>query len=253
MLRAERGEEARVFGGAVAGRADQHHAVRARDRLGVEIDVAGVEIAEVDGLAGAVGVHRPEVVIVDLRAIDVFPAGVEDSPVGQHPGRVVLLEVRRELAEVAAVGVAAVEIGHLGQPAVDPAPAAGGNENDAAVGQEAGLDVVVDAGGQLPQSAAVGSDLVEVVRVLAASTIGEDDPPAVVIDARVADGPLRIVDQHGHLAAGEAQLAEPAALAVALLMSVGREIAEVGIPVLVEDAPHGEDNLLGATGRRGRN
>ena len=67
-----------------------------------------------------------------------------------------MLQVGGELADVPAVGVAAVDIGHLGHPAVDPAAAPCGDEHDAAVGQPARLDVVVDPVGQLPQAAAVG-------------------------------------------------------------------------------------------------
>ncbi len=43
-------------------------------RLGVEHHGSGVHVAEVDHLAGAVGVGGPEVVELDAAAVDVFPA-----------------------------------------------------------------------------------------------------------------------------------------------------------------------------------
>ncbi len=55
---------------------------------------------------------------MDLRAVHVFPSHVEDPAVGEHPRRVVVLQVGRELTDVLAVGVAAIDVGHLRQPAL---------------------------------------------------------------------------------------------------------------------------------------
>ena len=49
---------------AVAGRVDEDDLVGAGDGLRVDEDAAGVVVAEIDRVAGAVGVARPEVVVV---------------------------------------------------------------------------------------------------------------------------------------------------------------------------------------------
>ena len=85
---------------------------------------------------------------------------------------------------------------------------------------------------------------VEQVVLRAALAIGEEDPPAVVMHARIADAALGIVDQQGELAGPQVQLAELAEFAVHRPAAVGGPIADVGVPMLVEDAPRGEDDLL---------
>ena len=151
--------DAFVLGLAVARRERRDDLVRARNRLGVDHDGPWILVAEVDRLPRAVGIDDPQMVIMHLAAVDVFPAGIEDASVGQRPRRVVVLDVAGELADVLALAVAAVQHRHLGQPAVHPAFAAARNEHDAAIGQVAGLDVVPGAVGQLAQPAAVGVDL----------------------------------------------------------------------------------------------
>ena len=74
-------------------------------------------------------------------------------PSGKGHGRVVLFVVAGERPHVRAVGVAAVQHGDLGEPAVDPAFAAGGDKDDVAVGEIRRLEVIVAAGGQLAQPA----------------------------------------------------------------------------------------------------
>src|ERR1035437_1575562 len=107
--------------------------------------------------------------------------------------------------------VAAVEDSDLATPAVDPALAARGDEHDVAVGQVGGLDVVVSAVGELPQTAAVGTDFVEVELLRAAFAIAEEDLPAVVVDLRVAHPAARVIEQRGELAEGQVQAVELAA------------------------------------------
>ena len=68
------GDRAVVIPPPVPGREDRHHFVRLRDRFGVDHHRAGMLVAEIHRLAGPVRIGRPEVVIADLRAIDVFPA-----------------------------------------------------------------------------------------------------------------------------------------------------------------------------------
>src|SRR5512136_497799 len=103
----------------------RHDLVRAGDGLGVNHDYVGMEVAVPGHLGGAVGVGGPEVMVVDLAAINVFPARVEQAAIGQRPRGVVLFVVAGDGAEVLAVGVASVHDGDLGEPAVDPALAAG--------------------------------------------------------------------------------------------------------------------------------
>ena len=248
--RDDRGDAA-VLVAAVAGREGGDDLVGAGDRLGVDHDDARVHVAVVDGLGRAVGVHGPQVVELDLAAVDVFPAGVEDAAVGQHPGRVVVLGVGRDALDVRAVGVAAVEDADLGHPAVDPAVAAGGDEDDVAVGQVGGLEVVVRAVGELAQARAVDVDLVEVVVAGACLAVGEEDPLAVVVDLRVADGAARVVDDRGDFAGSRVPPGEPAGVgdrAVAgegHLVFIVAVVADVGVPVRVVVLHAGaEDDFL---------
>jgi hypothetical protein len=81
----------------------------------------GWKVAEPRHLRGAVRIHGPEVVEVNLAAVHVFPARVEDASVGQRPRGVVVLVVAGERADVCAVGVAAMQHGDLREPAIDPA------------------------------------------------------------------------------------------------------------------------------------
>ena len=62
---------------------------------------------------------------------------------------------------------------------------------------------------------AVDVDLVEVIGRRAALAVGEEDLLAVVVDLRIADAALGIVQQHLQLAGAQVQPAEPAAVAVA--------------------------------------
>ena len=66
------------------------------------------------------------------------------------------------------------------EPAVDPAPAARGDEDDPAVGKGAGIQVVVGAGGELAQPRAVGLDFIEVKLLGAALAPGKYDPAFVL-------------------------------------------------------------------------
>src|ERR1035437_3121152 len=133
--------------------------------------------------------------VVDLAGIHVFPARVEDATVGQRPGGVVLVVVAGEETDVLAVGVATVQDGDLREPAVDPALAAGGDEDDVAVGQVGGLDIVVRAVGELAQAGAIGVDLAEVILLRAALAIAEEDLAAVVVDLWVAHPAARVIEE----------------------------------------------------------
>jgi hypothetical protein len=167
-----------VFAASVAGREDRHHFRRSRNRLGVDHQDARMLVPVEYHLRGAVRVGGPQMMVVDLGSVDIFPALIQDAAVGQRPRRVVVFHIGRQRAEVSAVGVAAVQHGDLGQPALDPALAAAGDEHDAVVGQIGRFDVVVGPVGQLPQVAAVHVDLVQMIVLGAAGPVREQDFPA---------------------------------------------------------------------------
>lgn len=77
LVRGDQGGDARVVGDPVTGGEAGQDVGGARDGLGANHDDVRLLVAVVDGLGGAVGVHGPEVVKLDLTAVDVFPAGVE--------------------------------------------------------------------------------------------------------------------------------------------------------------------------------
>ena len=141
-------------------------------------------------------------VVVNLRAVDVFPPLIENASVGQRPRGVVLLEVGGQQFDVAPVAVAAVEGGHLGEPAIDPTLAAAGDEDDAAVGQVAGLEIIPRAVGELADVAAVEAAIVEVIVGVGALAPSKQDVGGVVVEGRVADAALRVVDQDSDQPAG---------------------------------------------------
>ncbi len=184
----------------------------------------------------AVWIHRPEVMELDVAAINVFPAGIEDATVGQDPGSVVLPRVEGEAADVAAVDFAAVDGAHLRHPAGHPTAAAGGDEGDAAIGQVGRLIIVVRPVGNLPEAAAVKLDLVEVVVMRACLEVGEDGLVAVIMDLRIADGAPFGVKEDGGLARGEMELHEPAVGVTAIAgegqpRCVAAVVANVGVPM----------------------
>ena len=240
-------------GMAMAGREARHDFVRAGDRLGVNHHDAGVVVAVPGHLGGAVGVGGPEMMVVDLAAIHVFPARVEQAAIGQRPGGIVLLVVAGDGADVLAAGVAAIQDGDLREPAVHPALAARGDEDDVAVGQVGGLDVVVRAVRELAQAGAIGVDLAEVILLGAALAIAEEDLAAVVVDLRVAHAAARVIEQRGELARGQVQAIELGAFPPCLARRVVGVVADVGIPMPVGlvDPARGEDDIVHARHRPG--
>ncbi len=242
-----------MLGLAVPGRKAGHHFVRARDRLGVNHHDAGVEVAIPGHLGRAVGIGDPEMVIVDLAAIDVFPARIEDAAIGQRPGCVILLVVAGDGADVPAIGVATVQDGDLRKPAVDPALAARRDENDVAVGKVGGLDIIVGAIGKLPQAAAVGIDFVKVVLLRATFAIAEEDLPAFVVNLRVTHTTARVIKERAELAGGQAPTIELGAFPPCLPLRVVGVVAYVCIPMPVRliDPARGEDDIVHARHRAG--
>ena len=80
-------------------------------------------------------------------------------------------------------------------------------------------------------------DDMEQVVLRAAFAVGEEDPLAVVMHGRIADAALRVVDQQREFAGPQVQLAELAEFAVHRPAAVCGPVADVGVPVFVQDAP----------------
>lgn len=251
-----------VFGHAVSGRERGHDLARAGDRFGVEHGDPGELVAEEHGHARTVRVDRPKMMVEQLVAVDILPPRIEHSAIGQHPGRVFVLGIAAHCAEVLAVAVAAVEDGDPGVPAGHRTPAAAGDEHDPAVGQVGRLDVVVRAVGHLDQTAAVGVDFAEVIGVLAALAIREEDLATLVMDDRIADPAFRIIEEHLQLTGSQVEPAETSAFAVRpetpVVLAQGRPLgvlgivavrAEVAIPMVAAGNSLGKHNLLD-TGHR---
>ena len=87
----------------------------ALDRLGIDHQCAGVHVAKVDHLGRPVRVGCPQMMVVDLGAVDVFPTLVEDPTVMKRPGRVVVFQVGGNGMDVFAIRPATMEDGHLRQ------------------------------------------------------------------------------------------------------------------------------------------
>ena len=244
---------------AVAGREGRDDLPGARNRLGVEHGKPVELIAEENHLARAIGVGRPQVMKGKLTTVDVLPAHINHAPVTQHPGRVVVLDVRGKHPDITAVPVASVERGDGRAVAVDEAIAAAGTEEDAAIGQIGRLDVVAGTVGELPQAGAVDVDLVKVILFFASLAVGEENLFGVVMHLRVADAAFRVLEQNLQCLRADIQPAQPSAVAEtrwdllvgdALLRRIFgdgcRVTAEVRVPVVETADPHGEDNLLNA-------
>ena len=246
-IRGDNRDRARVLVDAVAGREGRDDLARAGDGLGVEHDDVRVHVPEIDRGAGAVGIHRPKAVILDLAAIHVFPAHVKQPAIGQRPGRVVVLGVGRDHLDVAAVGSAAVDHADLSHPAIYPAFAARGDKRDVAVGEVGWLVVVELAGSKLLQAGTVRADLVEVVEVRAGFAVGEQNLSRVVMDLRITDGAALRVEQRGALAGTNVPFAELARVGFAVagvgfLVLVLAVIADVRVPVRIVVARAGAED-----------
>ena len=198
---------------------------------------------------------------MDLRAVDVLPAHVQDAAVGQDPGRVIVVVVAGQHPQVGTIGVATVQRGHPAVPAIDKPPAAAGAEHDPAVRQVSRLDVVVGPVRQLRQPRPVDIDFVQVIRRGAAPAIGKQDLLAVVMHLRIAHAAQRVVEQHRQLTGAQVQPAQPASVAVAAQRVavnvlakgivrwrpvVAAVIAEAHVPVIASRHPHGKHNLVDA-------
>ena len=207
------GDAAHMFRHAVSGRKRGDDLAGAGNRLGVDHHDAGMLVAEVDHQRRAVRIDRPEMMVQQLIAVDILPAHVQHAAVGQHPRRVFLFGVVGEHADVAAVGVAAVQRGHLGPPARHEPMAAAGAEDDAAVGRVDRLDVVVRSVRQLPEIRRRRCRFRTGGTSRCRPAIREQNLPAVVMDLRIADPAVRIVQQDLQLAGPQIQAAQASAVA----------------------------------------
>jgi len=257
-----------VLAHAVARRPGRHdlravgHRLRGQDRAVVDL------IAVEDHLPGAVGVHRPEMVIPHVKAVHVFPTHVGHLAVGEHPRRVVVLDIGRQRADIAPVRLALVERRHLRHPALHVPVGPGGAEDDPAVRQIGRLEivptgrrirrVVLHAGrdvlalaGQLSQAGAVEVDLVQAVMPFPLGQVGEDEPLRVVVNLRIADVAFGVFEDRAQRPGLDVVDAESPARVhgergPAL---VGRIVGDVGVPVAVDAGlAHGEEDFVGHAG-----
>jgi len=202
-----------IFATPERRRKDGHDlAVRAGDgqriTLGEKRRVRPPHAAEQHHLSGAVRVHDPQVAKLLRVAVRVIPPGVDDASVRQNGRPVFRNRVGRETADVAAIRIHPVDDGRRHAIACHETVAPARGENDAAVRQIGRIDVVTVPGGQLPKPGSIDVDLTQMIMMRAAWTIREENLPAIVMDARVAESALGIVHQHGHLPGPQVELAE---------------------------------------------
>jgi len=114
----------------------------------------------------AVGVHGPQALDGDRRAVHVLPARVENAAVGHHRGGEIVDVVRRQPPLALAVPGHPVEHSRRSDKAHGELPIAGGDVDDIAVRQPACVIVVPGAVGELGESGPVHVHAVDVVTVL---------------------------------------------------------------------------------------
>ena len=146
-----------------------------------------------------------------------------------------MFDVGGGLADAPAVAITLVQRRDLCDPAVHETPCAAADEHDRVVRQPTRLDVVVDTERELPQTAAVRLDLVEVKDTRAALAVAEEDRFAVVMDSGIAKCPGRILEEYGALPGGQTESAERTTGGVGFLARIPRVVAQVRIPVAVTD------------------
>jgi len=105
----------------------------------------------------------------------------------------------------------------------------------------------------LPQVAAVGVDLVQVIVLRTTGPVGKQDLPGIVMDGRITDAAAGILQQHGEFARPQIQPAELAAFAVRQPLVALGIIAEIRIPVTVlARLANREDDFVHALRGQGR-
>ena len=81
-------------------------------------------------------------VIVNLRSVDILPTLVKNATIWQDPRRVVMLDVRRKLANILPVRIGSKKDRDLRQPTVDPPIAAARDKRDTTIGEITRFNVV---------------------------------------------------------------------------------------------------------------
>ena len=232
--------------------------IAAGDRFCVDHNDAGVHIAVEDILSGPIGTHHPQVVVVDLAAIDVFPSRVENTPIRQHPGRIVMLDITRKLRDIAAFSVATVHYRDLRLVAGNPAVAPRRDKENAPIGHICRLEIVIIAGCYLSQVLPVGIDLVKIVKIAPSHAIRKQYLFAVIMDLRVADRTAFGIQQERAFLRSQVVLVQltPAGLSVAGIgghILVFAVVPDIGIPVaIIVRLAGGKDDLLDTAHRAGK-
>gem|GEM_PF-6466607 len=173
----------------MAGTEHAEHLLCARDGYRIEDGPRRLRVvAPIHGVVGAVRVDGPEALGIPEIAVHVFPAVVEEPPVGEQ-GRLAFEErALAYLPDIGAVTVHPVQVAHDVTVAHAVLGLAGGGEHNVAVRQVQRIDVADAWGeGQLPESGAVGIDFIDVVIVLDVTAHGKENAVSVEMNGRVAD------------------------------------------------------------------
>ncbi len=166
--------------------------------------------------------------------------------VGQHPGRVVMIVVAGDKADVSTVTIATVQGGHSTQPAVHDPSATAGTEHDSTVGQIRRLDIVVRSIGQLSQAAAVDVDFVEVISVRATLAVRKENFLGIVVNLGITDASPRVIQQHIQLTIPKIQTTQPSTFAKTHAVRRIAVVPEVDVPMVFARNTHGKNDFINA-------
>ena len=275
-----------MLGNAVSRRISANDLVRVRNRLRREDNRPRLLVPVQDLLARAVLVHRPKVVVVDLTAVDVLPTHVSDLTVRENPRRVVLLDVAGKFA-YRPVRQAFIERPDVRHPTADVTLGARRAEDDRIVRKPSRLVIVptgrrevasvperrrrhaeigrvrrFDAFGKLERfvrlfagearkSRAVGVYNVKTVVFFFRREVRKEDALAVVMDLRVAEVPLRVLDNRARFLRNDVVSVDSAAGSQRerITANVVGVVTDVRVPVFVGSRfADGEDNFVRHSG-----
>ena len=166
---------------------------------GVEPELAPFRAIE-DHRPRSVGAGRFDIPFGFQPRIEEFQAAEADAAIVEQHRFGIAAEIEADDLDVGAIRVhrrqAGGEIAMVFVAGAEPA----GGEDDAAVGKIVRLDIVVGAGGELAEVAAVGVHLVKVPPGIGvAATAAEDDPLGIPGDFAVGDITLLELGQRRHL------------------------------------------------------
>ena len=106
-------------------------------------------VAKIAGQASSVRIDGPQTLDRNRRAIDVFPAAVNDPPILHHRRREIVEIIGRETLHVATIAITAVQDRRRRCPAVGKSRFAIGEKRDRVVRQPARIEIVGVVIGQL--------------------------------------------------------------------------------------------------------